>query len=213
MNKKELTIRKDIIKAALILERKKLNQGKAGNISVRWNGGLLITPSGIAYDKLKPEDIVFIDKNMKHHGKWKPSIENHFHLDILNNKKDVHAVIHTHAPYGTGFSILGKPIPCFHYMIAFFGGDTVTCAKFALPGSQELSDNAVKALKKHKACLLANHGVIVTGSDLEEALFLAEELEVLCQQITVAKMNGAPNLVRKKDMEKIIEAVKTYGKQ
>ena len=213
MNKKELTIRKDIINAALALEIKKLNQGKAGNISVRWNGGLLITPSGIAYDKLKPEDIVFVDKNKKYHGKWKPSSETPFHFDILENKKEMDVVIHTHAPYGTGFSILGKPIPCFHYMIAFFGGDAVPCAKFALPGSQELSDNAVKALKKHKACLLANHGVIVTGSDLEEALFLAEELEVLCQQITIAKMNGTPKLVGSKDMKKIIEAVKTYGKQ
>ncbi len=98
-------------------------------------------------------------------------------------------------------------------MIAFFGGDTVPCAKFAPPGSQELSDNAVKALKKYKACLLANHGVIVTGSDLEEALILTEELEVLCQQITIAKINGTPKLVGNKDMKKIIEAVKTYGKQ
>ena len=89
MNKKELTIRKDIINAALILERKKLNQGKAGNISVRWDGGLLITPSGIAYDKLKPEDIVFVDKNKKYHGKWKPSSETPFHFDILKNKKDM----------------------------------------------------------------------------------------------------------------------------
>ena len=212
-NKNELSIRKEIIYTALELERKKINQGKAGNISVRWNQGLLITPSGIAYHKLKPQDIVYVDKNKKYHGKKKPSIETPFHFDILKNKKEIDVVIHTHSPYGAGLSILGKPIPCFHYMIAFFGGDSIPCAKFALPGSQELSDNAVKALKKHKACLLANHGVIVTGSNLEEALLLTEELEVLCQQITIAKINGRPKLVGNKDMKKIIESVKTYGKQ
>ena len=213
INEKEYVLRQSIIDAALALEKKKLNQCKSGNISIRWKDGLLITPSGISYNKLKPEDIVFVDKNKKHYGKWKPSSETPFHFDILKSKKEINVVIHTHSPYGTGLSILGKPIPCFHYMIAFFGGDTVPCAKFAPPGSQELSDNAVKALKRYKACLLANHGVIVTGSDLEEALILTEELEVLCQQITIAKINGTPKLVGKKDMQKIIEAVKTYGKQ
>jgi L-fuculose-phosphate aldolase len=89
----------------------------------------------------------------------------------------------------------------------------VPCAKFDVPGSQQLSNYAVKALKKHKACLLANHGIIVTGSGLEEALFLTQELEVLCKQITIAKINGTPKLVEKKKMKIIIEAVKTYGKQ
>ena len=213
MNKAEIKIRQSIIDAALELERKKLNQGKAGNISVRWKDGMLITPSGIAYNKLKPEDIVFVDKQGKYHGKWKPSSETPFHFDILKHKKEIDTVIHTHAPYGTGFSMLGKPVPCFHYMIAFFGGDSIPCAKFALPGSQKLSDFAVKALKKHKACLLANHGIIVTGFGIEEALFLAEEFEVLCKQITIAKINGSPKLVSQKNMKKIIEAVKSYGKQ
>ena len=213
MNKKELTIRKNIISTALELEKKNLNQGKAGNISVRWNGGILITPSGMDYHKLKPNDIVFIDNKGKSHGKRKPSVETPFHYDILKYKKEIDTVIHTHAPYSTGLSILGKPIPCYHYMIAFFGGDSVPCAKFDVPGSQQLSNYAVKALKKHKACLLANHGIIVTGSGLEEALFLTQELEVLCKQITIAKINGTPKLVEKKKMKIIIEAVKTYGKQ
>ena len=94
-----------------------------------------------------------------------------------------------------------------------FGGDDIPCAKFAIPGSQELSNYAVKALKNRKACLLANHGVIITGKDIDEAAFLAEELETLCKQITIAKINGIAKLVGKRDMKKIIEAVKTYGKQ
>jgi len=213
MNKAEEKIRNKIIDTAKKLGLKKLNHGKAGNISVRWKDGLLITPSGISYDKIKPKDIVFIDKNKSHHGIKKPSIETPFHFDIIKNKKDVNCVVHTHAPYASGFSILGKPIPCYHYMIAFFGGDDIPCAKFAIPGSQELSNYAVKALKNRKACLLANHGVIITGKDIDEAAFLAEELETLCKQITIAKINGTAKLVGKRDMKKIIEAVKTYGKQ
>lgn len=213
MNKAEEKIRNKIIDTAKKLGLKKLNHGKAGNISVRWKDGLLITPSGISYDKIKPKDIVFIDKNKSHHGIKKPSIETPFHFDIIKNKKDVNCVVHTHAPYASGFSILGKPIPCYHYMIAFFGGDDIPCAKFAIPGSQELSNYAVNALKNRKACLLANHGVIITGKDIDEAAFLAEELETLCKQITIAKINGTAKLVGKRDMKKIIEAVKTYGKQ
>ena len=182
MNIAEEKIRKKIIDTAKNLGLKKLNHGKAGNISVRWKDGLLITPSGISYDKIKPKDIVFIDKNKSYHGIKKPSIETPFHFDIIKNKKDVNCVVHTHA-------------------------------KFAIPGSQELSNYAVKALKNRKACLLANHGVIITGKDIDEAAFLAEELETLCKQITIAKINGTAKLVGKRDMKKIIEAVKTYGKQ
>jgi L-fuculose-phosphate aldolase len=92
------------------------------------------------------------------------------------------------------------------------GGDSIRCSTFAIPGSQELSNVAIKALKGRKACLLANHGAITCGKDLEEALFLTEEFEILCKQITIAKLNGKPQLVEKRHMKKIIEAIKSYGK-
>jgi L-fuculose-phosphate aldolase len=213
MTNKENIIRKKIIESALDLDKKGLNQCKAGNISVRWKKGMLITPSGMEYNKLRPEDIVYVENNFKAHGKRKPSIETPFHMGILKNKKDVNTIIHTHAPYGTGLSLLGKTIPCYHYMIAFFGGDSIKCAKFELPGSYALAKETVKVLKNRKACLLANHGIIVTGNNISEALHLAEELEVLCKQITIAKINGTPKLVRTNNMKKVLEAIKTYGKQ
>ena len=213
MTNKEKNIRKQIIESALVLERKGLNQCRAGNISVRWKSGMLITPSGMEYHKLKVDDIVYVDKNFKAHDKRKPSIETPFHMGILKNKEDVNAIVHTHAPYGAALSMLGKTIPCYHYMIAFFGGDNIKCAKFELPGSYALAKEAVKVLKNRKACLLANHGIIVTGINLSQALHLAEELEVLCKQITIAKVNGTPKLVSQNNMKKVLEAIKTYGKQ
>ena len=213
MKNKEKIIRKKIIDAALELEKKGLNQCMAGNISVRWKSGMLITPSGMEYNKLVVDDIVYVDENFKSYGKRRASIEAPFHMGILKNKDDVNTIVHTHAPYGTALSILGKSIPCYHYMIAFFGGDNIKCSKFELPGSYALAKEAAKVLKNRKACLLANHGIIVTGSNINQALHLAEELEVLCKQITIAKINGSPKLVSKSNMKKVLEAIKSYGKQ
>lgn len=212
MNKQENKIRKSIIDASLLLERKKLNQGKAGNISIRWKNGMLITPSGISYEGMKPKDIVFVDSKGRYEGIWKPSSEWRFHLDILKNRKEFNVIIHNHPAYGSGMSILRKDIKAYHYMIGFMGGDTIRCSTFAPPGTEELSKAALKALRDRKACLLANHGTISCGKDLDEALFLTEEFEILCKQITIAKINGSPKLVEKKYMKIIIEAIKSYGK-
>ena len=117
-----------------------------------------------------------------------------------------------HPSYCTCRSILRKDIKAYHYLISFLGGATIKCSTFSVPGSQELSDAAIKALKGRKACLLANHGTITCGKNLDEAIFLTEEFEILCKQITIAKINGKPQLVEKKHMKKIIEAIKMYGK-
>lgn len=212
MNKEEKQVRENIIKACLTLEKKGLNQGKAGNISVRWKDGMLITPSGVSYEGMKAKDIVFVDNNGKYQGIWKPSSEWIFHLDILKNRKEFNVVVHNHPAYGSGMSILRKDIKPYHYMIGFMGGDTIKCSTFAPPGTKELSKAALKALKDRKACLLANHGTISCGKDLEEAMFLTEEFEILCKQITIARINGKPKLVENKYMKLIVEAIKSYGK-
>ena len=107
MTKNEIKIRKQIIEACLLMEKKGLNQGKAGNISVRWKDGMLITPSGISYEGMKAKDIVFVDSKTKSHGIWKPSSEWRFHFDLLKGRKEFEAVVHNHPCYGTGMSILG----------------------------------------------------------------------------------------------------------
>ena len=210
---KELSIRNKIIKTCLILEQKKLNQCKSGNVSCRWNNGFLITPSGMSYNKINSDDIVYINDNKIFKGKRKPSIEWQFHYDIFKNKKNVNVIIHNHPPYATGLSILQKNIKPYHYMIAFFGGNDVKCAKFALPGSKKLSQHVIKSLNNRNACLLSNHGSIIVGSDFDETLILTEELETLCKQITIAKINGVPKLVSQKNMKDVLKAIKNYGKQ
>ena len=159
-----------------------INRGTSGNVSARWKSGFLVTPSGLRYEDSRPGDIVFVDAKGKPAGKWAPSSEWRFHYDIYRNRSDVQAVVHTHSSFATTLACLGKGIPAFHYMIALAGGDSIRCAPYATFGTQKLSDNAVKALEDRKACLLANHGMIVTGPDLDKTLSLAVEVEALCEQ-------------------------------
>ena len=196
--KKELFIRNKIIETCLILEKKNLNQCRSGNVSHRWKNGMLITPTGMSYNKINKNDIVFVDKFKKFIGKRKPSIEWQFHHDIYDKKTEVNTIIHNHPPYAAGFSILGKNIQPYHYMIAFFGGKDVKCTKFALPGSKKLSQYVILALKNRKACLLANHGSVIVGENFEETIDLTQELETLCKQITIARISGHPKLVSRR---------------
>ena len=159
-----------------------LNRGTSGNASVRVEGGLLITPSGMDVDDMLASDMVFM--NMA--GEWeletgrKPSSEWHFHLDILRQRPEVGAVIHTHSTFATTLACLRRDVPPFHYMIAVAGGDSIRCAPYALFGTPALSAAALKALENRRACLLANHGMIALGGDLKQAFDVAVEVEALC---------------------------------
>ena len=213
MEKKEKFLRKKIIQTCLTIDSKKLNQGKTGNVSNRWKNGMLITPSGVDYKKLNYTDIVFVDINGKIIGEGVPSIEWRFHLNIIKKRKEIDSIIHNHPIYGTGFSILRKEIKSFHYLIGLFGGANIKCTKFKMPGTEELSDEVFKSLKNRKACLIANHGAITLGKDLDEALYLAEQFEALCQQITIANINGNPKFIDHKEMKIIIKKLKHYNKK
>ena len=213
MNLKEKFLRKKIIEACLAIEKKKLNQGKTGNISNRWKNGILITPSGIDYDKLKYTDIVFINHKEKVEGGGEPSTEWRFHLNIIKARKEINSIVHNHPIYGTGFSMLRKEIKSFHYLIGLFGGNNIRCAKFKMPGTAQLSKEVLSSLKDRKACLIANHGTITLGQNLNEALYLAEQFEALCKQITIANINGKPKFIDDKKMKLIIKKLKNYNKE
>jgi L-fuculose-phosphate aldolase len=122
-----------------------LNRGTSGNASVRANNeagqsGFLLTPSGMAVDKMTPADMVWMDFAGNATGKRQPSSEWRFHLDILLNKPEVNAVIHTHSMFATTLSTFRRDMPAFHYMIALAGGDSIRCTPYALFGSQQLSE-------------------------------------------------------------------------
>ena len=146
-----------------------------------------------------------------------PSSEWRFHRDILQSRTDINAVIHTHSMFATTLACLHKDIPPFHYMIAVTGADTIRCAPYALFGSQPLSDNALAALIDRKACLLANHGMIALGRDLDDALAVAVEVENLCEQYwRILQVShgqlGEPHILTELEMREVFQQFKGYGK-
>lgn len=188
-----------------------INRGTSGNVSARWESGFLITPSGLPYEDTKPSDIVFVDAAGNARGKRLPSSEWRFHHDIYRSRSDAHAIVHTHASFATTLACLGKNVPAFHYMIAVAGGDSIRCAPYATFGTQQLSTNALNALKDRKACLLANHGMITTGSNLDKALALTVEVEALCEQYWRALQIGKPAILSAKEMRTVLKKFATYG--
>jgi len=139
-----------------------------------------------------------------------PSSEWRFHRDILKNRSEVNCVIHTHSAYASAFSCLRQDMPPFHYMLAIAGGEDIKCAKYALFGSQELSNHVLLSLKNRQACFVANHGMISLGSNFKQAFDIANEVESLSQQFMILKSTGDYVLLDKKEMLKVIDKFKDY---
>ena len=216
---KNLEQRNKIIEYSLKLNSTNLSPLRSGNISLRSeeNGieGYLITPSGKKYDTLKSEDIVFMSLNEEAKDNTsvnKPSSEWRFHRDIYLNKRDAHAIVHAHSPHATAVSSHGKSIPPFHYMIALAGGEDIKCAEYATFGTEELSKNVINALKDRSACLMSNHGQVAFGKDLDQAFELAQEIENICHQYTIAIKLGEPKILSLEEMKKVLEKAKDYKK-
>ena len=212
MTPDSLTRRERIIDACRELERSGLNRGTSGNISCREEDHFLITPSGVPVAQMQPERIVAMDFSGKVIGGGKPSSEWHFHLDLLKSRPELNAIVHTHSPHATALACLREDLPPFHYMIAIAGGDSIRCAPYALFGTEALSAHAVQAMKDRKACLLANHGLIAAGRDLEEAMAVAIEIESLCEQYLIARQSGKPVLLSSEEMQAVIERFRSYGR-
>jgi len=190
-----------------------LNQGTSGNLSLRVDGGFLVTPTGMDYEALEPEDIVFMRMDGSHEGRRRPSSEWRFHRDILAARPEVGAVLHAHAMFCTTLACLHRGIPSFHYMVAVAGGVDIRCAPYATFGTEELSRHAVTALEGRKACLLANHGLIAVGTSLADALKRAVEVETLAAMYWRALQVGEPVLLSEAEMAVVLEKFKTYGQQ
>ena len=212
MTPDSLARRERIIDACRELERSGLNRGTSGNISCREEDHFLITPSGVPVAQMQPERIVAMDFSGKVIGSGKASSEWHFHLDLLKSRPELNAIVHTHSPHATALACLREDLPPFHYMIAIAGGDSIRCAPYALFGTEALSAHAVQAMKDRKACLLANHGLIAAGRDLEEAMAVAIEIESLCEQYLIARQSGKPVLLSSEEMQAVIERFRSYGR-
>ena len=212
----------EVIKYAKKLNDTNLSPLRSGNVSVRTDlsgkEGFFITPSGIKYNDLQEDKIVFLEMDEKKneqkiidHG-LNPSSEWKFHQDIYINKPDAIAIVHAHSPYATAVSAHGKNIPAFHYMVALAGGDDIKCADYATFGTKQLSKNIIQALNERKGCLMSNHGQVAFGKNLDQAFELAEEIENICHQYINTIKLGNPKILSFEEMNKILEKTKNYKK-
>lgn len=211
--KDELAARHEVIETARAMSRRGLSPGRSGNVSRRWAEGMLITPSGMAYDELEPADVTFVDAAGKPSGRRKPSSEWHFHLAIYKAREDVAAVVHAHAMHSVALSCANKPIPAFHYMVAVAGGDDIPCVPYATFGTAELAPHVVRGLAGRNACLMAHHGMVAVGASLSAALELAFDVETLAEQYCKVLTLGPPRLLTAEQMATAIERFRSYGQR
>lgn len=201
-----------IIDTCLEMNAIRLNQGTSGNVSSRYSGGMLITPSGIPYEKLTPEMIVYVDsQGVAEPGKT-PSSEWLFHLSCYQARPELNAVIHTHAVNSTAVAIMNHAIPAIHYMVAVTGTDHVPCIPYHTFGSQELASSVFQGIKKSKAVLMQHHGMLAMESCLEKTLWLAGEVETLADlYIKTGGLHSDVPVLSKNEMKRVIEKFKSYG--
>jgi len=211
MDKAEIQVRQSIVHASRRMQPLGLSHGTSGNISVRHGDGLLITPSGVSYDTMSDGDIVSMGFDGSWQGELAPSTEWRFHRDILQSRKEINAVVHGHPLHATSLAICGRDIPAVHYMIAAAGGARIRCAKYATFGTQALSQNVLDAMRGRNCCLMANHGMIAIGPDLERAIWLASELENLAHQYVISLTIGQPGILSDEEIEKNIALFRNYG--
>jgi L-fuculose-phosphate aldolase len=203
---------KAVIATALAMSQRGLSPGRSGNVSARWHDGMLITPSGMAYDELKPADVVFVgaDGSVAAQSR-KPSSEWRFHLAAYAARPDVEAIVHTHSLHATVLACAHKAIPAFHYMVAAAGGTDIPCVPYATFGTEDLSRHVVDGLRSRNACLMANHGAIAVAASLAAALELAADVEVLAEQYIKVLLLGEPKLLSPEEMAIVLAKFRSYG--
>lgn len=208
----ESRLRADVLDTALAMSRSGLSPCRSGNVSCRLGDGMLITPTGLAYEDLKPKDLVFVAADGSVPGKQKaPSSEWQFHLAAYGTRPDMSAVVHTHSTHAVVLASAGRPIKAFHYMVAVAGGVDIPIVPYALFGSAELAAHVADGLRDRKACLMAHHGAIAMGETLARALELAHEVEALAEQYYKLSLLGPPPLLSDAEMQEALERFKTYG--
>jgi L-fuculose-phosphate aldolase len=209
----EIEVRQSVVDACRNLNALGVNQGTSGNVSVRFAERMLISPSAIAYEEMRPEQVAMmrLEGGEEWEGPCRPSTEWRFHRDILRGRTEVGAVVHAHPPFCTALAMARRGIPPCHYMVGVFGGSDVRCAEYATFGTEALSDAALRALEGRSVCLLANHGAIVCGPTLRRALWLIVELEAVARQYCASLAIGGPVLLSETEMAEARARLAGYG--
>jgi L-fuculose-phosphate aldolase len=208
--------RKEIVKFGKKLLTSGLTAGTGGNLSVanRKKNLVAITPSGVDYLEMSPEDVVLVgmEGGLTETSKYNPSSELLFHLALYRGRQDIQAVVHTHSVYATTLASLGWEIPPFHYLVAY-SGKKVPLASYATFGSEQLARNVAEAIGDNNAVLMESHGVITVGATLAKAFEAAEIIEYVARVYYLAKNLGEPTILSDEEMKKVIEKFKTYGQR
>ncbi|MEL6585762.1 MAG: class II aldolase/adducin family protein [Pseudomonadota bacterium] len=212
----ETDLRKDVVAAYQELSHEGMNKGASGNVSARLGDHMLITPSGIPSASMAPEQVAKLridDDAGAYEGPCKPSSEWRFHRDILRDRQDAGAVVHTHSPFATILSILRKPIPAVHYMMAAFETTEVQVADYCCYGTAELSQAVIKAMKGANCCLMANHGMVVAGPNMTRTMWLAGQLELIASQYYHSLLAGTPHVLTEAEIAETAKSFESYGPQ
>ncbi|MGB3252385.1 MULTISPECIES: L-fuculose-phosphate aldolase [Buttiauxella] len=206
------SLAQNIIDTCLEMNATGLNQGTSGNVSVRYQDGMLITPSGIPYVKLTPEMIVYVDENGVSEPGKVASSEWLFHLACYRARGELNAVIHTHAVNSTAVAIMNHAIPAIHYMVAVTGTDHIPCIPYDTFGTKELAESVFSGIKESKSILMQHHGMLAMEINLEKALWLAGETETLAElYLKVGGLHAPPPVLPADEMKKVIGKFKNYG--
>jgi L-fuculose-phosphate aldolase len=206
-------LRAAIVQTCLRLVELGVNQGTSGNVSVRAGQRFLITPSGVPYDEMRPDQIAVMEADGSYWGDFKPTTEWRIHREIMGARPDVAVVIHTHSMFSTTVACLRREIPALHYYVAIGGGPTIRCAEYATYGTQELADNVRTAMHERDACLMANHGLLVVGPTLDQTLRRTFDIEMLARQYVYTLQAGAPCILPDDEIERVRRKMRTYGTQ
>ncbi len=212
---KHQDLREQVAQVARRMIESGLVTGTSGNVSARTpEGDVLITPSGLDYVQLEPEDVVLVDldKNLLE-GSLEPSSETPMHTGIYKVRLNAEAVIHTHSRYATTLACLGWEIPPVHYMLASLSDEgRVPVARYATYGTEELARNATETLgDAHRACLLRNHGTISVGATVSEAYSRTELLEQMAEVYYRARAAGDPVVLSAAEMAEVAAKIHDYG--
>ena len=213
MHDDQHTISQAVIDTARAMSARGLSPGRSGNVSSRFRQGMLITPSGMAYDAITPDDVVAMTADGATKGNRRPSSEWRFHLAAYQKRPDMQAIVHTHSMHATVLACAHKSIPAFHYMVAAAGGRDIPLVPYATFGTEALSRHVADGVAERNACLMANHGQIAMGVTLAAALELAADVEVLAEQYWKVLLLGKAHVLPDAEMDLVIQRFKSYGQK
>ena len=208
--------REELVKYGKLIIQAGLTKGTGGNFSVynREKELMAITPSGIPYMIMTPEEVVIMDlKGNIVEGDLVPSSEHEMHATVYREREDVNAMVHMHSTFCTTLSALNEPLPAVDYLVAFSGDKEVKCAKYATYGTPELAKNAMEAMGKQNAVLLANHGLNAVAGSMMMAFAIAEQIEFCAEVYIRARSAGNPVILSDEEMERMVKRFANYGQK